>query len=133
MCLVTLDPKPKVAEEDILVWKVLEKGNTGFYRLDYKYKHGRNYPAETCDAGNGVERDYDGTYEVRGGWLHAIKRSARDKKCITKCFNPVKGVFETLRRSRVVKMYIPKGTEYIEDKNGRDICAKCLVWPWFPK
>ena len=131
MCLVTLDPKPKVAEEDIPVRKVLEKGNTGFYRCYYTYKHGHNYPEpDPCDEDSGVtKQNYDDTYEVRGGWLHAIKRTG-NKRVMLKHFNAKWGVWKSARWSRVVKMYIPKGTEYYEDKNGRYICAKCLVWPW---
>ena len=113
MCLVTKQTKPQIAEENIRVWKIIDRfGHPYVIGNDYRYKRGFNYPKEKFIT---IERTSDNEFNmIHGGVLHA--------------YTHVVGSFDE-RKYDVVEMYIPKGTEYYTSASGNETCAKCLYMP----
>lgn len=112
MCLLTTQPEPLIAEENIRVWKYINKrGNPFVIGKDYRYRHGYNYP-------DGMEHIEfcDGHKSVGQGFLHAYKVKPTD--------------YDEYGGYSLVEMIVPKGTEYYTDLSGRQLCAKCLYYPY---
>ena len=122
MCLFTKLEKPKVAEEDIPVWKFMLYNGESLYFPRFQYKKGMNYPEEVeyVSLLDWFE-EKKGFKTLRGKWLHAFIDTISPESLIDKV--------NYSSRAPVIykKMYIPKGTEYYEG-NSYDVCAKCLEW-----
>ena len=143
MCLNTYQKKPKKAHKDIKVYKVLEKmdckdnvvkykapffpnflGNTDFYY----YEPGKLHkPTRDGDEKKYWSIQPDITHpgvirKVSEGWLHAYRREEDAKKHVY--YNPPAGYDKKV----IVKMIIPKGSEYYVNFNGSEIAADKLVW-----
>ena len=125
MCLIKTHDEPKIAQNDIEVWKVLtDEGLSPFQ--NYPYHPGMNKPLEQKTMPVSVEQQY-----VDDGYLHAysIKENAEacasllTSICLTGYFNMENAIQHVVQR-----MIIPKGTAYYEGNDG-DICAECLYWP----
>lgn len=119
MCLIKTHDEPKIAQDDIEVWKVLTSEGLSPY-MDYPYHLGMNKPAEQKVTPLTQE-------EINGGYLHVYRskekaefNAARFNLIFFDCLAPVEHV--------VHRMLIPKGTVYYEGDDG-DICAECLYWP----
>ena len=142
MCLYKTHNEPKVAQNDIEVWKMLTSEGLSPYQ-DYQYHPGINKPVEPKEIP--LEQMH-----INDGYLHAYRdketaetmMDARayfqhlhlvyqpyqiagnniviDFESDTEAFEPVGYV--------VQRMIIPKGTVYYEGYSG-DICAECLYWP----
>lgn len=141
MCLYSLNIMPKVAEEDIEVYKVLKlKANGKYYApfmndsryTSYTYHKGVNEPEKLFDPKYKYEHaPYccfgNIYYEVSRGWLHAYRREEDAKQYVR--YNPPTG-YELAAgiKKVVVKMIIPKGSEYYVNFNGSEIAADKLVW-----
>ena len=114
MCLVKTHDEPRIAQDDIEVWKILTyKGLSPYY--DYQYHHGMNKPAEQKVIP--VEQQL-----INGGYLYAYKKKEMAELNAHKC-TWIIGLEHVIHR-----MIIPKGTAYYEGNDG-DICAECLYWP----
>lgn len=121
MCLYKTHNEPKIAQNDIEVWKVLTDKGLSPYQ-DYPYHSGINKPAERSVIPVPVEQRYieDGYLHVYGNKEKAEFNTAKFNLIFFDCLEPVKHV--------VHRMLIPKGTAYYEGDDG-DICAECLYWP----
>ena len=111
MCLIKTHDEPKIAQNDIEVWKVLTDDGLSPY-LDYPYHPGMNKPTEQSVVPVPVEQS-----QIDFGYLHAYRKK---EKAELNLFEPVGYM--------VQRMLIPKGTVYYEGDDG-DICAECLYWP----
>lgn len=129
MCLRKTHNEPKIAQNDIEVWKVLtDKGQSPY--LDYQYRPGMNRPACAKTMPVPVEQEY-----ITGGYLHAYtsREKAEERKRLRMyevvhkvggdCF--LSAYFE---EGVVQRMLIPKGSLYYEGDDD-DICSERLYWP----
>lgn len=130
MCLVKSEDKPRIAAEPILIYKVLKYHNDKYYSPfeDYEYRQGLNTPDMTAKYYNGSDE------EITGGYLHAYVDGAiaianrnslhyaAYNQSLCDRYNQQAAIY------KVVKMYIPEGTEYWLGTN-EDIAAKELYWP----
>lgn len=129
MCLFKTHNEPKIAQDDIEVWKVLTDKGLSPYR-DYQYHPGMNKPACAKTVPVPVEQEY-----INGGYLHAYKTKEKAELC-TKIRSYEKTVnlagditFVQVYKEYVVqRMLIPKGSIYYDGADG-DICAERLHWP----
>lgn len=130
MCLYKTHDKPKIAQNDIEVWKVLTpKGLSPFQ--GYQYHPGMNKPAVLKTKPVPVTQQ-----EIDSGYLHAF-RSKEKAEGYTQ-FQSHQHVLSPSGRTAAVqrmfeeyvvqRMLIPKGTIYYEGAND-DICAERLYWP----
>ena len=127
MCLIKTHNEPKIAQDDIEVWKVLTDDGLSPY-LDYPYHPGMNKPTEQSVVPVPVEQS-----QIDVGYLHAYKHKEKAEACAT--LLSVSGgwargyfIMENDIQHVVQRMLIPKGTAYYEGDDG-DICAECLYWP----
>lgn len=127
MCLRKMHTRPKVAENDIEVYKVLDDRGKSPY-MEYSYHHGLNAPA-THQTGDG-----DGE-EIGSGYLHAYRvkgiaefEASRLDDALDRFHRRVRAFPRPNTRLLVLKMYIPAGVPYYEGTYG-DICAEALYWP----
>ena len=121
MCLIKTHDEPRIAQDDIEVWKVLTYEGLSPYQ-DYPYHHGINKPAE-----HSVIPVIPPTQEeINGGYLHAYRSKVKAEFCASRC-NYILGCILTPEYV-IQRMLIPKGTAYYEGNDG-DICAECLYWP----
>ena len=112
MCLNKTHGEPRIAQDDIEVWKVLtDKGLSPYY--DYQYHHGINKPAEQKEIP--IEQRL-----INGGYLHAYRNKVKADKFLLDCMGTPWYIIH--------RMIIPKGTVYYEGIDG-DICSECLYWP----
>ena len=65
MCLYKTHKEPKIAQDDIEVWKVLTAGGLSFFR-DYPYHPGMNKPVEQKEIP--LEQ-----MVIEDGYLHAYR------------------------------------------------------------
>ena len=122
MCLIKTHDEPKIAQDDIEVWKVLtDKGLSPY--LDYQYHHGMNKPAEQSVIPVPVPVEQS---QINGGYLHAYRNKERAEFNAVRC----NYIFGCIVNPEYIihRMIIPKGTAYYEGDDG-DICAECLYWP----
>lgn len=127
MCLFTKDKEPKIAQEDITVYKVMRVSTVGGavhgappFRYEYTYYPGLNVPLLKVETPK-ESRSFDRWCSVGEGYLHAYT----DIKAATMAvkLQQIQGFPMT-----VVKMYIPAGTPYYLGVNC-DIAAAALYWP----
>ena len=139
MCLTTKSISPSIAEEDIVVYKVLFHEyyrSKKFYAPDvtsygdsYIYKKGLNKARGKETICKSISRSDH--YDIDKGFLHAFTNyDIAHKKA--KYLNFVGGYDYKIGTATfpdffVTKMIIPKGTEYYVGNND-DICAKILKW-----
>lgn len=130
MCLYKTHDKPKIAQNDIEVWKVLTpKGLSPFQ--GYQYHPGMNKPAVLKTKPVPVTQQ-----EIDSGYLHAFRSKEKAEgytkvQSYQKIVNLYGGrpVVQRMFEEYVVqRMLIPKGTIYYEGAND-DICAERLYWP----
>lgn len=113
MCLRKTHDEPRIAQDDIVVWKVLTpKGLSPFQ--GYRYHPGMNKPARAKTVPAEQQWIYD-------GYLHAY--TSRETAVMHAYV-----IFPRRLEYVVQRMLIPKGTIYYEGANG-DICAERLYWP----
>lgn len=116
MCLKKTHDEPRIAQDDIEVWKVLTSKGLSPYK-DYQYHPGMNRPGCAKTVPVPSKQQY-----INGGYLHAFisKEKAEDYAKI------IDGIY--YRAYVVQRMLIPKGSIYYEGAS-EDICAECLYWP----
>ena len=128
MCLIKTHNEPRIAKNDIEVWKVLTpKGLSPFQ--GYQYHPGMNKPA--CAKTLPVPREQP---QINGGYLHAF-RSKEKAEGYTQLqsyqinlYGGRASVQKIYEEYVVQRMLIPKGSVYYEG-NDDDICAERLYWP----
>ena len=121
MCLLKTHNEPKIAQNDIEVWKVLTSEGLSPFQ-NYPYHPGINKPAiqkETPLAATVIE----------DGYLHAYRSKEKAEIYVTK-YNIMFGCMANIIPVECVaqRMLIPKGTAYYEGIIG-DVCSECLYWP----
>lgn len=128
MCLFKTHDEPRIAQNDIEVWKVLTpKGLSPFQ--GYQYHPGMNKPACAKTIPVPVEQQ-----EINGGYLHAFRNREKAEgytQLQSYQFNLYGGrasVQKIYEEYVVQRMLIPKGSVYYEG-NDDDICAERLYWP----
>lgn len=123
MCLIKTHDEPKIAQDDIEVWKVLTDDGLSAY-LYYPYHPGMNKPVEQSVVPVPVEQS-----QIDVGYLHAYRKKETAEFNAAR-FNYMFGSHTNLEPIEHVvhRMLIPKGTVYYEGDDG-DICAECLYWP----
>jgi hypothetical protein len=126
MCLFTADREPKIAQEDITVYKVMRVSKVDKYAYGippyqdlYTYRPGLNIPSFKAETPAPKESQY--WYSVGKGYLHAY---ADIRPAVIKA--------EALNSHRyysmsVNKMHIPAGTAYYLG-NDHDIASEALYW-----
>jgi hypothetical protein len=129
MCLRKTHDEPKIAQNDIEVWKVLTPIGLSPYR-DYQYHPGMNKPA--CAKTIPVPAEQQ---EINGGYLHAYTSQEKAEKCkkirtyvVVQHIGGDTSVSAYFKDGVVQRMIIPKGTIYYEGDDN-DICAERLYWP----
>lgn len=130
MCLIKTHDEPRIAQNDIEVWKVLTpKGLSPFQ--GYQYHPGMNRPARA-----GTIPIPAGQRQIDGGYLHAFRDREKAEGCtqlrsfqnvvkFRRGGNAVRADFEDYV---VQRMLIPKGSVYYEGEDD-DICSSALYWP----
>lgn len=130
MCLIKTHNEPRIAQNDIEVWKVLTpKGLSPFQ--GYQYHPGMNKPACAKTIPVPVEQP-----QIDGGYLHAFRnREKAEGYTMVQLYHDVlsqSGRTATVQRIFeeyvVQRMLIPKGSIYYEGADD-DICAERLYWP----
>ena len=129
MCLSTNEMNPKIAEENIPVWKVIGRDGLSPYYCEFKWKRGLNMAVDDGESEEPTEvvREslfHSGLYFIESGWLHAFSNEQTAKNVFRQDFD------ET--QYKLAKMYIPKGTHYYTGKYGgteNAVCAKQLYFP----
>ena len=116
MCLFKTHDEPRIAPDDIEVWKVLTDDGLSPY-LDYPYQIGMNKPTEQSVVPVPVEQS-----QITVGYLHSYRNKETAELNAFK-YTRIIGVEHVVHR-----MLIPKGTAYYEGNNG-DVCSECLYWP----
>lgn len=131
MCLFTQDKEPKIAQEDITVYKVMRvsKGTgvtygTPPYHNRYTYYPGLNVPTSKVEALKESMHGY--WYSVEEGYLHAYV----DTKSAARKVEALK--FQGFWPMSIVEMYIPAGTKYYIGDD-YDIASEALYWPVLDK
>ena len=139
MCLKSQTFKPKIADKDIEVYKILRFYNYQKYiapivfrdsDVIYEYKKGKNFPIEKNVMPTNyseylyteAEKFASYPYSVSIGWLHAYTNSF--------VAAVVRGRFAENYYGQdfvIVKMKIPEGSKYFVGRDN-DICSNCLVW-----
>ena len=128
MCLRKKHDEPRIARDDIEVWKVLTpKGLSPFQ--GYQYHPGMNKPSgpKTVPAEQ---------QEINGGYLHAFRdREKAEEYTKLQSYQKVvnlyggRPVVQCIFEEYVVqRMLIPKGSVYYEGMDD-DICSSALYWP----
>lgn len=130
MCLIKTHNEPRIAQNDIEVWKVLTpKGLSPFQ--GYQYHPGMNKPS--CPKTIPVPHEQP---QIDGGYLHAFRnREKAEGYTMVQLYHDVlsqSGRTATVQRIFeeyvVQRMLIPKGSIYYEGADD-DICAERLYWP----
>lgn len=117
MCLFKTHDEPRIAQNDIEVWKILTpKGMSPFQ--GYQYHPGMNKPSVLKIKPVPVEQQ-----EIDSGYLHAFRSKEKADKIVIS-----HALCEDLEYYVAQRMLIPKGTIYYEGAND-DICAERLYWP----
>ena len=116
MCLIKTHDEPKIAQDNIEVWKVLTDDGLSPY-LDYPYHPGMNKPTEQSVVPVPVEQS-----QITVGYLHAYRKKEK-AELHASTYTRIIGAEHVVHR-----MLIPKGTAYYEGIDG-DICSECLYWP----
>lgn len=131
MCLFTLQSKPRIAKSRIAVWKVIDEYGYPPYMVDMKYEKGLNVAKGDKDI---TEKLYSNLYFylICGGFLHAYTKKCIAMDALQTYFLPPMANSSPvqcgeLRKCKVVKMYIPVGTEYYKGFHG-EICASQFEW-----
>jgi len=112
--------RPKKAKEDIIVYKVISPNNYGRYR-NLRDKNGKSmrwvpgYQYTELDKTN-IVRDRNCS-EIHGGMLHS-KKTHSEALALKSC---------AFFQYKIVKMIIPKGTNYYENDN--EYVSKSLIYP----
>ena len=121
MCLIKTHNEPRIAKNDIEVWKVLTpKGLSPFQ--GYQYHPGMNKPS--CPKAIPVPVEQP---QIDGGYLHAF-RNREKAEGYTKLQSYKNIQYYIYEEYVVQRMLIPKGSVYYEGMDD-DICAECLYWP----
>lgn len=150
MCLFKTHDEPKIAQDDIEVWKMLTSEGLSPFQ-NYPYRPGMNKPLKLKEIP--LEQMH-----INDGYLHAYrdKETAESMMRAHAYFQQLHLVYQPYQPMTyqpyqpagnnivvdietdieafepagymVQRMIIPKGTVYYEGYNG-DICAECLYWP----
>lgn len=121
MCLIKTHNEPRIAQNDIEVWKVLTPKGLSPFR-GYQYHQGMNKPAVLKVKPVPVTQQ-----EINGGYLHAF-RSKEKAEGYTKVQSYKNVQYYIYEEYVVQRMLIPKGSVYYEGADD-DICAERLYWP----
>ena len=130
MCLLKTHDEPRIAQNDIEVWKVLTpKGLSPFQ--GYQYHPGMNKPAVLKVKPVPVTQQ-----EINGGYLHAFRNREKAEgytqlqsyQKVVNLYGGRASVQKIYEEYVVQRMLIPRGTIYYEGAND-DICAERLYWP----
>lgn len=127
MCLFTTDREPKIAQEDITVYKVMRVSKVGKYAYGippyqdlYTYRAGLNIPSFKAETP--APKEYQYWYSVGKGYLHAyadiMPAAIKAKKLNSQGYYSMS----------VNEMRIPAGTPYYLGV-GHEIAAAALYWP----
>lgn len=142
MCLYKTHNEPKVAQNDIEVWKMLTSERLSPFQ-NYPYHPGMNKPLKQKEIP--LEQMH-----INDGYLHAYrnKETAETMMDAHAYFQHLHLVYQPYQIAGnnivvdietdieasepvgyvVQRMIIPKGTVYYEGYSN-DICAECLYWP----
>lgn len=109
---------PKIATEDIQVFKLLKASGYPLYQTKFKYEKGNHYYQKGHPFTFGTYRDWDDNIvlEISEG-LHAFKNLTRAQRCKASWHN-----------IRIIKMIVPKGAKYYLG-NDEDIVSDQLIFP----
>lgn len=150
MCLSVLNQKEKIAKEDIICYKVLNRviddnGNlhltTPFCNKPITDDILKGKPFRP-DRRTKYQIEYDNLYPDRcgAGWIHVIDdkkiavRVLRNERAIfeslTKFFKSIKEKFKNKKEILLYECIIPKGTKYISGYNswGSGYAAKKIIF-----
>lgn len=142
MCLYKTHNEPRIAQNDIEVWKMLTSEGLSPFQ-NYPYHPGMNKPLKQKEIP--LEQMH-----INDGYLHTYRdketaESMMDAHAYFQHLHLVYQPYEIAGNNIVIdfeadtnafepagymvqRMIIPKGTVYYEDHSG-DICAECLYWP----
>lgn len=128
MCLVTNTSIPTILDKDLVVYKVLYKVGSRIYSIyqDYRYDIGKIYYEEEI----GIEPNNIMGQEIPDGYFvyeayHACTTLDRANDHVGK-----------IRKYRIYKCIIPKGSKIFFDRNCDDIASDTIIIKrrlWFNK
>ena len=118
MCLITTDIKRKVANEDIIVFKIFGKDNKSLYqKFDYTPFIGKRYDETEEEEVNMITNHI---IKVSGGFVHSFSDWCR-----------VKGILMMKEDEEVEliirKCIIPKGSEYYYSDFWNEYASKSII------
>ena len=126
MCLRKTHDEPRIAQDDIEVWKMLTSEGLSPFQ-NYPYHPGMNKPFEQKTMPIPVEQQ-----TIEDGYLHAYRNKGTAEVVASVLSGSlVTGIYfnmENAIQHVTQRMLIPKGTVYYEGDDD-DICAECLYWP----
>lgn len=115
MCLTTKQGKPTVLDENMIVYKILDKG----YETPFRHKTLLpNILYDTFDEIETVYHKFEDYFIVGGGFFHAYVNVSNALSCRDELIN-----FLHRTNISIYKALIPKGTKCYFGING-DIAAK---------
>lgn len=129
MCLISKTNIPKIAEEDIICYKILEYTQLE-YTTPFMYLPIRDSIVEAIGDEDIYKKSAwfrPSKYSIGRGFIHAYTTYETAMKIIPE----IECQFFTECQLEVFKAVIPKGTKYFVSINGKEICAKKMVLPEF--
>lgn len=119
MCLVTNTPIPTILDKDLVVYKVLYKWYGRIYSIyqDYRYKIGKVYYNEEF----GIEPN------------HMMGQEIPNEYCIFEAYhacttlNRANAHLNEVRKYRIYKCVIPKGSKVFFDRDCDDIASDTII------
>lgn len=112
MCLITKWKKPKVAEQDIVCYKVVLLTNDpnkfrAYWQDDFIFEIGKTHKHHFWNLVCKTKADISDLYEIYGGMFHSFQKRPTSR------FNPV------------LEYIIPKGTKYYEGLHD-EYCSRTI-------
>lgn len=119
MCLVTNTPIPTILDKDLVVYKVLYKLGNRIYSIyqDHRYDIGKIYHDETI----GIEPSY------------IMRQEIPDEYCVNEAYHACTTLDRAnyhigkIRKYRIYKCIIPKGSKVFFDKYCDDIASDTII------
>ena len=129
MCLSTTDIERKVADEDIIVFKIFRKDNKSLYqKFDYTPFIGKRYDDTAEEDIKVTVMDpihYKTTIRVSGGFVHSFSDCSHAKETLIAQKDDA-GLYEGVKLV-IRKCIIPKGSEYYYGNFCNEYASKSLI------
>lgn len=130
MCLITNQQEPKIAQEDITVYKNLFKIGNVFQSIfnKFEWKLGELYRTKIEESPDWCSYDDTDNNYLNANYNGWTRRSHEELKCFGSGFHSAKkGRLRTYGSEILVECTIPKGSEYYEDFTGLYVSNQIII------